>query len=144
MLRERKSFSATVKNYLWPVVLAAAIIPALFSVGNAAEAAKNDRAARLLQTIRVPPIPTTGALFSFDISWVDQKHRLYFLADRSNKVVDVVDTTSNILVEQLAPGTGFEPFAGISPPAFSTATAGPNGVATLGQCLFVTDADRKS
>jgi hypothetical protein len=86
---------------------------------------------------------TAGALYSFDISWVDQPNRLYFLADRSNKVVDVIDTTANILVEQLVPGTGFAPFAGFTacvPPAGANDCAGPNGVATLGQCLFVTDA----
>jgi hypothetical protein len=140
MLQAHSTLRALSRNFFKRAVLAAAIAPALLSVGNAAEAAKNDRATRLLATIRVPPITTAGALYSFDISWVDQTHRLYFLADRSNKVVDVVDTTSNILVEQLAPGPGFAPFAGVSPPAFSTATAGPNGVATLGQCLFVTDA----
>jgi hypothetical protein len=119
---------------------------ALLSVGNTAfaEKAKNDRAARLLETVRVPTITanntTAGAFYSFDISWVDQPNRLFFVADRSNKVVDIVDTTSDTLVQQLAPGTGFAPFAGVSPPAFSTGTAGPNGVATLGQCLFVTDA----
>jgi hypothetical protein len=117
-------------------------------VGNAAWAkeGKNDRAARLLATVRVPPTTTNttaGAFYSFDISWVDQTHRLYFIADRSNKVVDVVDTTANTLVQQLVPGTGFAPFAGFTacvPPAGSNDCAGPNGVATLGQCLFVTDA----
>jgi hypothetical protein len=127
-------------------VLVVAITPALFSVGNAAPAAKNDRAARLLATVRVPSTTTNttaGAFYSFDISWVDQTHRLYFIADRSNKVVDVVDTTANILVEQLVPGTGFAPFAGFTPcvpAAGANDCAGPNGVATLGQCLFVTDA----
>ncbi len=146
MLQAHSTLRALSRNFFKRAVLAAAIAPALLSVGNAAgaEKAKNDRATRLLGTIRVPTITanntTAGGFYSFDISWVDQAHRLYFVADRSNKVVDVVDTTSNILVEQLAPGTGFAPFAGVSPPAFSTGTAGPNGVTTLGQCLFATDA----
>jgi hypothetical protein len=146
MLQAHSTLRALSRKFFERTVLATAIGAALLSVGNAAgaEKVKNDRAARLLATIRVPTITanntTAGAFYSFDISWVDQPNRLYFVADRSNKVVDVVDTTSNILVEQLAPGTGFAPFAGVSPPAFSTGTAGPNGVTTLGQCLFVTDA----
>jgi hypothetical protein len=142
MLQAYSSSRAFLRKYVVASVLAAAA--ALLLVGNAAwaEKAKNDRAARLLVTVRIPPTMTntTGGLFSWDISWIDQPSRLLFVADRSNKVVDVVDTTANILVEQLAPGPGFAPFAGISPPAFSTGTAGPNGVAALGQCLFVTDA----
>jgi hypothetical protein len=74
MLQAHKCFSATVKKYLWPVVLAAAIAPALLSVGNAGAASKNDRAVRLLATIPVPVTTdntTAGGLYSFDISWVD-------------------------------------------------------------------------
>lgn len=98
-------------------------------------AQKNDRAVRLLVTVPIPP--TTGnttakGLYSFDISWVDEASRTYFLADRSNKVVDVVDTTSNILITQLS--GGFAGFTG------SNDRSGPNGVATSANCLFVTDA----
>src|SRR5262249_7796767 len=58
----------------------------------------------------------------------------YYLADRSNFAVDIVDAQTNILLWQLA---ATPPFAGVSPPAPSP---GPNGVATAGHCLFVTDA----
>jgi hypothetical protein len=54
------------------------------------------------------------------------------LADRSNAVVDIVDTTSGFLMFQL-PG-GFKGFTG------NNGTSGPNGVTTGGHCLFVTDA----
>jgi len=145
MLQAHSALRSFLKKYVVASVLAVA--PVLL-VGNAtgAEKVKNDRASRLLATVRVPPTTTNttaGALYSFDISWVDQPNRLYFLADRSNRVVDVVDTTANILVEQLVPGTGFAPFAGFTacvPPAGANDCAGPNGVATLGKCLFVTDA----
>ena len=112
MLRAFGKSHASFCKYFGLVTFAVA---GLLVVGNAvaAEKVKNDRAARLLVTVRVPPTTTNttaGALYSFDISWVDQANRLYFLADRSNKVVDVVDTTANILVEQLVPGTGFAQF----------------------------------
>jgi len=106
-------------------------------------ALKNDRAVRLLAIVRIPPTQantTAGALYSFDISWVDQASRTYYLADRSNKVVDVVDTTSNTLITQLSGGfAGFTACVGV-PGAGANDCAGPNGVATSTNCLFVTDA----
>jgi hypothetical protein len=144
MLQAHSTLRALLDKYFWPSVMAAAIAPALLSVGNTAwaENAKNDRAVRLLETIRIPPTKTNntaGGLYSFDISWVDQTTRTYYLADRSNAVVNIVDTTSDILIAQLTPAP-LASFAGVSPPAFSSATGGPNGVTVSGHCLFVTDA----
>ena len=96
---------------------------------------KNDRAVRLLTTVPIPGTAangTGGKMYVFDISWVDQASRHYYLADRSNAVVDIVDTKTNTLLSQLA--GGFKGFTG------SNATSGPNGVVTSGHCLFVTDA----
>ncbi len=48
---------------------------------------------KLLDTVPIPPTPgntTAGKLYSFDISWVDQTTQTLYLADRSNKVVDVL------------------------------------------------------
>jgi hypothetical protein len=77
-------------------------------------------------------------MYSYDISYVDQATGDYFLADRSNLAVEHVSAES--IVTQIRPTTGHAPFAGISPPAFSTATAGPNGVVAAFPWLFVTDA----
>src|SRR5690349_6092612 len=72
----------------------------LLLVGNAVavekkpEKPKNDRAVRLLQTIPIPVSPensTADGLYSFDISWIDQPTGIYYLADRSNKRVQIVD-----------------------------------------------------
>jgi co-chaperonin GroES (HSP10) len=71
-------------------------------------------------------------MYVFDISWVDQRSRTYYLADRSNATVDIVDTKTGTLAAQLQ--GGFKGFTG------SNATSGPNGVTTGGHCLFVTDA----
>src|SRR5260370_562346 len=69
---------------------------------------------KLLSTIPVLPTPgntTAGKLYSYDISWVDQATQTYYLADRSNKVVDVFDDTAGTLT-QVAPTAPFAPFAG--------------------------------
>src|SRR5260370_4891572 len=44
-------------------------------------------------------------IVAFDISFVDPVLKLYILADRTNKAVDVVDTTSNAIVAQVGKGS---------------------------------------
>jgi len=139
MLQAHSSLRAFLGKYLVASVLAGT---ALVLVGNAAgaEKAKNDRAARLLQTIPIPVSTdnnTAGGLYSFDISWIDQTTGIYYLADRSNKRVQIVDADTGTFLTAISASPSF---AGVSPPAFGTGTAGPNGVTTSGHCLFVTDA----
>jgi len=126
-------FGNSVRLSAW----AAAVVLALLLSGHAgwAEDKKNDRAVRLLQTVPIPPITannthTPKALFSFDISWVDQASRTYYIADRSNKAVDIVDTTSNLLITQLAANPAFRGFTACSAGGGANDCAGPNGVAT--------------
>jgi DNA-binding beta-propeller fold protein YncE len=75
------------------------------------------------------PIPasaantTGGNLTSFDISWFDSALKTYFLADRSNNAIDVIDAATKH-VRQLGVGD----FAGFNA---SSDLAGPNGVLTL-------------
>ena len=130
MLQTHSSLRAFLKKYVAASVTAAA---ALLLAGNAeaGENGKNDRAVRLFTTVPIPGTSantTGGNLYVFDISWVDQPSRTYYLADRSNAVVDIVDTTTNILMFQL-PG-GFKGFTG------NNGTSGPNGVTTGGHCPF--------
>jgi hypothetical protein len=127
---------------LLSTALAVAVTAVLLPVGKSAAWDRHDNegvadrgAVRLLKTIPIPGTalnPTGGKLYSFDISWVDQKSRTYYLADRSNLAVDIVDTKTGTLLAQLQGG-----FAGVRPGA---GTSGPNGVTTGGHCLFVTDA----
>src|SRR5262249_12363023 len=134
--------SFALRNH-WPTAFALAVAAVLLPVGNTAwgggpegnEGVADRGAVRLLKTIPIPGTalnPTGGKLYSFDISWVDQQSRTYYLADRSNLAVDVVDTKTGKLVAQLQGG-----FAGVRP---GSGTSGPNGVTTGGHCLFVTDA----
>lgn len=69
----------------------------------------------------------TGKFASFDISWVDNQHSLYYLADRSNNAVDVVDAIDGSFVKYL----GQNDFAGVI--TGSPNRSGPDGVTTDNQ-----------
>ena len=117
------------------LVLAGMVLVAGNSAVADQKGTKNDRATRLLATVPIPGtgVNTTGGkMYVFDISWVDQASRTYYLADRSNAVVDIVDSKTSTLLFQLT--GGFKGFTG------NNGTSGPNGVVTSGHCLFVTDA----
>src|SRR5438552_631634 len=91
-------------------------------------------AVRLLSSIPIPG----AALHGFDISWVDADTQRYYLADRSNTAVDVVDAKKGTFLKQISGG-----FAGVKFNASGAANndiSGPNGVVTSGRWLFVTDA----
>src|SRR5882757_3960518 len=99
-----------------------------------------DGAVRLLTTVAIPGTKantTGGKMYIFDISFVDQTTQTYYLADRSNAVVDVVDARSNALVSQISAKPAFKGFTG------SNATSGPNGVVAAFPWLFVTDANSR-
>src|SRR5262245_43250699 len=73
---------------------------------------KANGAVKLLKTIPVPVShlnTTAGAMYSFDISFVDQATGGYFLADRSNKAVDVVNGNNDTFVTQIFPSNGHGP-----------------------------------
>jgi hypothetical protein len=133
------------RKYFWSMGLAAA--SALCLVGSALaddSGRKVEPAVHLLASVPVPVSninTTSGALYSFDISYVDQSTGVYYLADRSNKAVDVLSSES--IVTQIFPNNGHAAFAGFtpcSPPAGANDCAGPNGVVAAFPWLFVTDA----
>jgi hypothetical protein len=140
MLQAHSTLRALLKKC---VVSSALAVAPVLAVGNAwaDESGRTfEPAVRLLASL---PIPISSlnhgtGTFSFDISFVDPSTGTYYLADRSNKAVDVLSSES--IVTQIFPNNGHASFAGVSPPAFSTSTAGPNGVVAAFPWLFVTDA----
>ena len=88
-----------------------------------------------LTTVRIAKIPVPGnALRSFDIGWVDGTTQHYYLADRSNKAVDVVNLQTNQVTAQIP---GFVGFTG------NNDTSGPDGVVITysNRELWVGDGD---
>src|SRR5262249_37679239 len=85
-----------------------------------------------------PDNTTAGGMYSFDISYVDLSvtNQTYYLADRSNRAVQVVDAVGNYVGRI----TATPPFAGFTG---TNATSGPNGVVAAFPWLFVTDANSR-
>ncbi len=83
--------------------------------------------------VNVFQIVVPGDLDSFDIGFVDPQIGRYFLADRTNKAIDQVVTSTNT-IHQLAAGE----FFGLQPGAN---TSGPNGVITANNHTEVWAAD---
>src|SRR5262249_2051621 len=84
---------------------------------------------------------TAGTFFSFDISWFDPKLNKFFLADRNNKAIDVVDAKNPAAgVSQQFPNPNF---AGVNPAGNDF--SGPDGVLTANNSteLWVGDSPGK-
>jgi hypothetical protein len=116
--------------------LAGALSAAAAGIAFADDDARSAPAVKLLTTIAVPinpaAAPPSTGMKSFDISWVDTATQLYYLADRSNQAVEVVDARRNVWVKRIM--GGFRGFTG------SNDNSGPNGVVVARNFLFVTDA----
>ncbi len=128
------------KRYrLFLASISALVVFAPLTLAGSGQARADERSGpvRLLTTVPVPPVAanTTGGLYAFDISFLDPRTERYYLADRSNAVIDVVDARTNTFVKQIA--GGFKGFTG------SNDTSGPNGVVVGGRFLFVTDGNSR-
>ena len=80
---------------------------------------------RRLLTVPVPGSP----LAVFDISYVDPRLPLYYLADRSNAALDIIETVHNKFLTRVGGFVGVRNGANGLP---STAVSGPNGVQPVG------------
>src|SRR5882672_2424017 len=109
------------------------VVGILLAAGGGTPRADEDGrgAVRLRTTIPVP-----GHLVAFDISWVDPDSQLYYLADRSNNAIDVIDARRDVFVKQIDKG-GFVGFTG------NNDTSGPNGIVTAGRWMFVSDGNSR-
>src|SRR5437667_5129891 len=97
------------------------VVLVLVLVGSSATFVSADGSAATyhqLALIKVPGAPLT----SFDISFVERSSQTYYLADRSNKAVDIFDASSNTFETRVA---GFVGFTG------NNDTSGPNGIVVV-------------
>src|SRR5258705_13326777 len=84
----------------WLIVLIGLAVVLTVSVASAEEHGRNRGPISLLTTVPIPNSP----LVVFDISWVDPATQRYYLADRSNAVIDVVDAKHDTFVRQIHGG----------------------------------------
>ncbi|WP_343655530.1 hypothetical protein [Paraburkholderia caribensis] len=123
------------KPLLAALLVATAVLAACGGGDNSASTPASSTPApapsKLLTTIAVPN--STTPAFSFDIGYTEAGR--YYLADRNNKSVDVVDTKSNTLIAQITGG-----FTGAGA---STDASGPDGIVgvTGTNTLYVGDVD---
>jgi YVTN family beta-propeller protein len=111
------------------LLLSAAVGVAAFAgAANAAEL-------RQIGTISIPGEP----LNSFDISYIDQATGLYYLADRSNKGIDIVDTKKGTYVGRVGGMVG--PIMKKDGTCCNNDKSGPNGVLVAGKEIWVGDGD---
>lgn len=82
-------------------------------------------------------VPGDNPMFSFDISYVDQASQRYLLADRTNKSIDVFDAKAEKFIGRVGGMKGLV-FKNGKP---DNDSSGPNGVLTIGDEAWASDAD---
>src|SRR5712691_7451958 len=116
--------------------------PALVGAGTAYAActgpgAPTNTETKCLTAVQIPGNP----LRSYDISWVNPHRAEYYLADRSNAGIDIIDTRTLTFKRRLGdPGV----FTGVVLRANGTVNndkSGPDGVASHGRWLYAGDGD---
>ena len=82
------------------------------------------------QTPHIQPVKITPTTRAFDISWVDNSTQRYYLADRTNNAIDLVDAATDTFLGFIGKGqyTGSRPCPGQAKDLRHC--SGPNGVIT--------------
>jgi hypothetical protein len=116
--------------------------PALVGAGTAYAActgpgAPTNTETKCLTAVQIPGNP----LRSYDISWVNPHRAEYYLADRSNSGIDIIDTRTLTFKRTLGKGL----FTGVKLNGAGTAVnndiSGPDGVVTHGRWVYAGDGD---
>jgi DNA-binding beta-propeller fold protein YncE len=83
---------------------------------------------------KIGTVDAPGTTFgTYDIGFVDDTTNRYYLADRTNKAIDVVDAKTGKIVKQIA--------AGYVGQQNSNDNSGPNGVSVVGHEAWTGDGD---
>jgi len=92
---------------------------------------------KCLTAVQIPG----AALLSYDISWVNPHRSEYYLADRSNAAIDIVDTRHLTFKRQLGKGLFKGAVLNGAGTAINNDISGPDGVVTHGRWLYAGDGD---
>jgi hypothetical protein len=134
MLKDVKSL-AYLSSALAPVLLAGISLSTPAAAACVGPGAPDDTQTKCVTAITIPGNP----LMSFDISWTNPDRAEYYLADRSNAGIDIIDTQGLIFKRTIG---GFK---GIVLNKTGTAVdnnhSGPDGVVSHGRWLYAGDGD---
>ncbi|HEX4584242.1 MAG TPA: hypothetical protein VH183_05395 [Burkholderiaceae bacterium] len=117
-----------------PIVVSLAVPGVVFAGPCTGPGAPTTTETRCLTAVQIPGNP----LLSFDISWVNADRAEFYLSDRSNAGIDVIDTQGNTF-KRTIPG-----FVGVKLNANGTVNnniSGPDGVVSHGRWLYAGDGD---
>ena len=92
---------------------------------------------RCLTAVQIPGNP----LRSYDISWVNPDRAEYYLADRSNAGIDIIDTHNLTFKRTLGKGLFVGVVLNPNTGAVDNDHSGPDGVVTHGRWLYAGDGD---
>jgi hypothetical protein len=131
--RSTDALSHTACSILTVAVWFAALL--VFTAVSAGAQCQGPGAPATTETKCLTAIPIPGnPLESFDISWVNPDRAEYYLADRANSGVDVIDTRHLVFRKTIGG------FVGIKLNTAGTAVdnnhSGPDGVVSRGKCLY--------
>jgi hypothetical protein len=90
---------------------------------------------RCLTAVQIPGVP----IRSYDISWVNPQRAEYYLADRSNAGIDIIDTHHLMFKRRLVGFVGVK--LNNAGTAINNDHSGPDGVVTHGRWLYAGDGD---
>ena len=132
--------SALRENYYYrPLAQAATVTSAVLLVASAALAAPcqgpgapSTTQTECLTAVQIPGNP----LGAFDVSWVDPDRAEYYLADRSNAGIDIIDTNHNTFKRRIG---GFVGAKFNENGTVNNNISGPNGVTSHGRWLYAGD-----
>jgi hypothetical protein len=138
MLQKHRISCALLTKYCGPAALSAALSLAATGVTLAAPCtgpgAPTTTQTECLTAVQIPGNP----LRSFDISWANPDRAEYYLGDRSNAGIDIINTKNNTF-KRTIPG-----FVGIMLNSNGTVNnniSGPDGVTSHGRWLYAGDGD---
>lgn len=137
MLQAHGILRASLKKYVVSSVLAAVSIAttgAALAAPCTGPGAPTTTQTECLTAVQIPGNP----LRSFDISWANSDRAEYYLGDRSNAGIDIINTKDNTF-ERTIPG-----FVGIvllPSGAVDNNHSGPDGVTSHGRWLYAGDGD---
>ena len=132
MLRDVKSF-VYLSSALAPVLLAGISLSTPALAVCVGPGAPDTAQTKCVTAIRIPGDPLT----SFDISWVNPNRAEYYLADRSNKGIDIIDTEHLKFKRTIGGFVGIVVNNGV----VDNNHSGPDGVVSHGRWLYAGDGD---